>query len=1016
MMSDVFYLKREVRIMRRSRLLATVLALSCAAWSAFGVIGFDDSNVTALDTQDHLLTILSEQGQADPPVGITSNAWGTQVSCTITNPTITLGTTQFVSTGWIGTGSAPAGGSAADTGLFSISNDSTVAWQWQTNYWLALSTVSSGSLDRASSWIAAASNVTVEATPDVGYHFDTWSGDVTTNANPLSFAMSDTLSLTAEFAINTYTVSASNTPGGAVSPLGATPVDYGQSQLVTITPDPHYHIVDVQVDSVSIGVTNEYLFANVTSNHSLYAVFSIDEQTLTVASEHGTPDPSVGVHNYDYSTVLTNTVDPSVTAGSTQYVATGWTMTGNEPLSGSGASMVMTHTNDATLTWQWQTNYWLTLSTVSSGSLDRASSWIAEGSNVTVEATPDVGYHFDTWSGDITTNANPLSFAMDDTLTLTAEFAINTYTITASNTPGGSVSPAGSTPIDHGQSQLVTITPDTNYHITDVRVDGSSIGVTNSYLFSNVTTNHDLYALFAIDEQTLEIVSEHGSPSPAVGVHNYDYGDVLTNTVDASVTDGSTQYVATGWVMADNEPYSGSGAVMTMTHTNDAVLTWQWSTNFWLDTATNGHGAVSLDDGWHAEGSNVTVHAVPTLGYHFVRWNGDAPGGSESNSTIVLTMDGPKSVTAMFTNHAPIVSNVIIAQTPGTKEVAITYDVADADGDELTISVGVSTNGGTTYDLPASSFTGAGYGEGVVPGAGLSITWDAGADWNGNITTNLRIRVTADDLPPTPAGMSVVPAGAFRMGSPDYDPVSVITLSAFAIEQYEVSMSLWESVYTWAATNGYTINDTTSTNAPNHPVTEINWHDAVKWCNARSELEGLDPVYYTDGSLVTLVQAGEAAITNACVDWAANGYRLPTDADWEKAARGGLVDLLYPWGSSIDGGNANYSSSGDAFEPRTTPVGYYDGGQTPAGADMVNGYGLYDMAGNVHELVWDEWSTEIPPDGSLNPRGPSTASTQAIERGGSFFHGPGLLRCSMRFDTGKGAVSFYTGFRCVRKL
>lgn len=290
-------------------------------------------------------------------------------------------------------------------------------------------------------------------------------------------------------------------------------------------------------------------------------------------------------------------------------------------------------------------------------------------------------------------------------------------------------------------------------------------------------------------------------------------------------------------------------------------------------------------------------------------------------------------------------------------------------------------------------------------------------------------------------GMVLVPTGAFLMGDhsgtgfPNELPLHTVNLDAFYMDQFEVTnrkyadflntaygqgrITVSGSVVHQVGGAGQALCDTNgilsysritwdgsqfgwTPGKEGHPMVMVSWYGACAYANNRSREDGLTPCY--DES-------------NWSCDFNANGYRLPTESEWEYAARGGhhTPYEMYPWGNSINGWNANYTPSGDPYEggaqPWTTPVGYYNGSQIPAGGDMANGYGLYDMNGSVLEWCWD-WHGAYQSSPSINPTGPSSGVHRGL-RGGSWAHPTFNLRSAVRDGDFPTTRWLTMGFRVV---
>ncbi len=354
------------------------------------------------------------------------------------------------------------------------------------------------------------------------------------------------------------------------------------------------------------------------------------------------------------------------------------------------------------------------------------------------------------------------------------------------------------------------------------------------------------------------------------------------------------------------------------------------------------------------------------------------------------------------------VSNVSAVQQPGTKRVQIVYDVA---ADTPTVSLEVR-DGATV--LPATSLTGD-IGPGVTPGTGRSIVWDMGADWNGNVAAGVTFTVTADAHAAEPGvtdNMVLIPGGTNSGTNPQaggelhdnwYPATYDITVSSFSMDRYLVTKGLWDQVRNDPATVArlYTDLPVGGGQGVNHPVHTVSWFDALKWLNARSELAGREPVYYLDAGYTQIYRSGSGGVNpgpylELFVKASANGYRMATMDEWEYAARGGLVGRRYPWGDAINQSQANYLAGSfhpeglkTGSKPYTTPVDFF----------APNGYGIYDVAGNLFEWNYD-WHL-------------SRVGIGREIRGGCWNNGAAYSRVGYRSYGWPGSAYNNTGFRAV---
>ena len=409
---------------------------------------------------------------------------------------------------------------------------------------LATAVTGSGSivLNPAGGSYAVGTNVTCTATPQTGWQFSNWSGDLSGAVNPQTVAMTGNKSIIAVFtSIGGSVITASAGTGGSITPSGSVTVPNGGSQTFAITPATGYQIASVLVDGGSVGAVASYVFTNVSANHTIAAAFTPITHVITASAGTGGSITPSGAVTVAHGGSLTFAITPATGYQIASVLVDGASV--GAVASYVFSSVTANHTIAASFS---AITYAITASAGTGGSITPSGAVsVAFGGSQTFTITAAPGYQIASVLVDGASVGTVSTYTFTNVTanhTIAASFSVMQYTITASAQTGGSISPSGAVPVAYGGSRTFTIAANTGYQISNVLVDGASVGAVTSYTFSNVTANHTIALQVTALTFNLSVInSGNGStiPSGSLGVQ----AGVAT-TISATPDAG---YVFTVW-------------------------------------------------------------------------------------------------------------------------------------------------------------------------------------------------------------------------------------------------------------------------------------------------------------------------------------------------------------------------------------------------------------------------------------------------------------------------------------
>jgi len=463
--------------------------------------------------------------------------------------------------------------------------------------------------------VVQGTNPSFTMTPASGYHVDSVFADGAYVGSMTNYTFTNVQGnhmISAKFAITQYTISASAGSNGLISPSGSVVVNSGANQSFSFTANGGYQVDSVIVDGVNQGPMGGYTFSGVVANHTIRVTYTLSQYTVTAtAGTHGSISPSGGVMvNYGTDTTFTFTPDAGYHIDSV--FVDGAYVGHTSPYHFTG--VVANHAISVKFAID---EFMIVASSGLHGSIAPTGSVTVDyGANESFSFIPDAGYRVDSVIVDGVNQAPSAGYTLNGVVTnhtIRVTFTLIEYTVTATAGPNGSLSPSGAVIVNSGDSLTFTISAQVNYHISDVVVDGNSVGAVSVYKFTNITANHSIVASFTITGYTITATAGGNGTITPSGPVSINSGTDTTFTMTAATGYHIDSIIVDGGYAGNTSPY----------HFTNVAANHTISVKFAINTYTitssviGANGTIApVGVSTVSYGQNQTYTMTPGTGYH----------------------------------------------------------------------------------------------------------------------------------------------------------------------------------------------------------------------------------------------------------------------------------------------------------------------------------------------------------------------------------------------------------------